>query len=237
MCGSLEEALGCDYQEILGGESPSIDDVYGLVMTSITLTDAQRIPGLELPAGSRSLLPDLWRFLAHYPLVNASSTLEGADDYTFYNTAYLATHIGYIPTGYGRHPIYIDDAPWLYRFLRENFYAVLEMGELDLVAEFVDLLRQYGGTEETDLQVRDGTRYLLRLFHSAGDRWMAHRESYETPRIESLRPRPQGLDGNRGRENSRDRTRERRHLRGGVSSFARAHPLRGRPPIAPSNSN
>ena len=34
-----------------------------------------------------------------------------------------------------RPDIAIADAPWLYRFLRENFYAVMEMGELDLTAD------------------------------------------------------------------------------------------------------
>jgi hypothetical protein len=54
------------------------------------------------------------------------------------------------------------------------------MGELDLVAELVDSLRQYGCTPENDLQVRDGTRYLLDIFHDGGDRWMAYREPGET---------------------------------------------------------
>lgn len=94
-------------------------------------------------------------------------------------TAYLATRIGYLITGDDRHPIYVQDSPALYRFLRENFYAVMQMGELDLTAEFVDDLRQYGCTEQNDQQVRDGSRYLLQLYHAAGDQWMAHREPYE----------------------------------------------------------
>jgi hypothetical protein len=121
----------------------------------------------------------LWRFLEHYPFIAARSYSEGARNRTFYDTAYLATHIAYIPTGYDRYPIHVGDAPWLYRFFRENFYAVLNMGELDMVAEFTDLFRQYGCTEQNDLQLRDGTRYLLKLFHTAGDRWMAHREPSE----------------------------------------------------------
>jgi len=60
------------------------------------------------------------------------------------NTAYLATHIAYIPTGYGRHPIYIADAPELYHFLRQNLLCGDGNGELDMVAEFADLFRQYG---------------------------------------------------------------------------------------------
>jgi hypothetical protein len=182
-CGSLTAAMGYDYRQRLAANEPSIDNIWDLVMWSITFTDAQLIPGLDLPAGVRDLPPALWRFLEHYPLVGARAYPEGARNKTFYDTAYLATHIAYIPTGYDRYPIRIADAPWLYRFLRENFYPVLSMGELDMVAEFVDLFRQYGCTEENDLQLRDGTRYLLSLFHAAGDRWMSHREPNEPANI------------------------------------------------------
>jgi hypothetical protein len=57
------------------------------------------------------------------------------------------------------------------------------MGELDMTAEFVDLFRQYGCTEDNDLQLRDGTRYLLKLFHSAGGSWIAYREPHEPATI------------------------------------------------------
>jgi hypothetical protein len=178
-CGSIAAAMGYDYRRRLAAEHLSTNDVWDILMWSITFTDAQLVPGLELPTEARDMPPALWRFLARHPLAGARAYPKGASDRTFYDTAYLATHIAYVPTGYGRHPIYIADAPGLYRFLRQNFYAVLEMGELDLVAEFVDLFRQYGCTERDDLQLRDGTRYLLKLFHTAGDHWMAHREPYE----------------------------------------------------------
>ncbi len=57
------------------------------------------------------------------------------------------------------------------------WFAEAPLGELDLVAEFVDSLKQYGCTEANDLQVRDGTRYLMRLFHADGDSWLAHTEN------------------------------------------------------------
>jgi hypothetical protein len=178
-CGSIAMATGYDFHQRLAAENVSTDELSDLVLWSITFTDAQLVPGLELPSDARDLPPALWSFLGRYPLVAARAFPEGGRNTAFYDMAYLATHIAYIPSGYGRHPIYIADAPWLYRFLRENFYPVLEMGELDLVAEFVDLFRQYGCTEQSDLQLRDGTRYLLRLFHSAGDRWMTYREPNE----------------------------------------------------------
>lgn len=172
----IAAAMGHDYRQRLAGKDTPTAEIYDLVMWSIMFTDAQLVPGLEVPAAARTLPPLLWRYLADYPLPRAHTYPSGAADRNFYHAAYLATHIAYIVTGYDRHPIYVADAPWLYDFLRENFYAVLEMGELDLVAEFVDLFRQYGCGENDDLQVRDGTRYLLRLFHAAGDHWMAHRE-------------------------------------------------------------
>jgi hypothetical protein len=179
-CGSLEEAMDYDYQRMLAAKNTPTDDVFDLVIWSLLFIEAQLVPGLELPDEARNFPAALWSFLENYPLVGARAYQDGAWDEDFIDTAYLATHIAYIPTGNHRHPIYIEDSPSLYRFLRENFYAVLQMGELDLVAEFVDSFRQYGCTEENDLQVRDGTRYLLNLFHAGGDRWMTYREPDET---------------------------------------------------------
>ncbi|HEY2379573.1 MAG TPA: hypothetical protein VGK48_00205 [Terriglobia bacterium] len=182
-CGSLAGAMGYDYHQKLNAAPVTNDDLWGMVMWSIEFTDAQAVPGLNLPAGAAALPSELWRFLSHYPLTGARAYPDGARNQTFRQTAYLVTHLAYIPTGYGRYSIYLDDAPYLYRFLRENFYPVLEMGELDLTAEFVDLFRQYGCTEKNDLQVRDGTRYLLKLFHSAHDTWMDYREPDEPAAI------------------------------------------------------
>ncbi|MGF7210322.1 hypothetical protein GGE65_004929 [Skermanella aerolata] len=179
-CKSLKEAMDIDYKRLLASKKASTEDVFDMVIWSLLFIEAQLVPGLELPAEAREFPPKLWRFLESYPLVGASAYRDGAWNEKFIDTAYLATHIAYIPTGNHRYPIYVEDAPRLYKFHRENFYAVLEMGELDLVAEFVDSLRQYGCSEENDLQVRDGTRYLLNIFHAGGDRWMAYREQDET---------------------------------------------------------
>jgi hypothetical protein len=179
-CESLKEAMDIDYKRLLASIKASTEDVFDLVIWSLLFIEAQLVPGLELPAEARDFPPTLWRFLESYPLVGASAYRDGAWNEKFIDTAYLATHIAYIPTGNHRYPIYVEDSPRLYKFHRENFYAVLEMGELDLVAEFVDSLRQYGCTEENDLQVRDGTRYLLNIFHAGGDRWMTYREQDET---------------------------------------------------------
>jgi hypothetical protein len=179
-CPSLDAAMGGDYRKLLADPDAATEDVFDLMIWSLLFIDAELIPGLDLPAEAREFSPALWRYFDTYHLAGASEFEDGAWDPEFIEIAYLATHIAYIPTGNHRFAIYIEDLPSLYLYHRENFYPVLEMGELDLVAEFVDSLRQYGCTEENDLQVRDGTRFLLELFHGGGDRWMAYREPDET---------------------------------------------------------
>jgi hypothetical protein len=174
-CGSLAAAMGYDYRVRPANPTTTINEAWDLMLWAIALIDAQLVPGLELSAEARELPPAAWRFLAQYPLIGARGYPDREQSQAFYDTAYLATHIAYI----GRHPIYVADAPAISAFLRENFYAALEMGELDLVAEFTDLFRQYGCSEDNDLQLRDGARYVLKLFHAAGDSFMARREPWE----------------------------------------------------------
>ena len=180
-CGSLNTLMGYDYRLFLGSPKTLNGDVYDMVMWSILFIDALTITALNLPDGVESFVSDLWVYLATYPTPDAVTFKEGANNATFYDLAYLMTHVGYVPTGYGRHALTVQTAPWLYRFLRANFYAVMEMGELDLTAEFVDLFRQYGCDETNDRQLRDGSRHLLALYESAGQSWIDYRESYETP--------------------------------------------------------
>lgn len=181
-CGSLSTAMEIDYAPMLAAGEASLEEAFDLMLWSLLLIEAQTVPGLDVSAEARNLPVKAWRFFRAYPLPGAGEFPAGAADEEFIETAYLATHIVYIPTGNHRFPIYVEDAPNVYDFHRENFYPVLQMGELDLVAEFVDSLRQYGCTAENDLQVRDGTRYLLNIFHAGGDRWMAYREPGQSDR-------------------------------------------------------
>ncbi|NMR31864.1 hypothetical protein [Crystallibacter degradans] len=178
-CGSLTKAIGMDYPRLLSSNKVTLEEAFDLVIWSLLFIEGQVVPGLDLPAEAKAMPARLWDFLRTYRLPNADEYSDGAENDEFIEAAYLATHIAYIPTGNHRYPLYVEDSQPLYDFHRENFYAVLEMGELDLVAEFVDSLRQYGCTPGNDLQVRDGTRYLLGVFHGGRDRWMNYREPGE----------------------------------------------------------
>lgn len=179
-CGSFAKAINFDYNKGFSEEKLPINKVFDLVLWSEYLVEAELYPEIRLPAEAREFTPALWHYLETYPLAGADEFKQAIWNEEFIINAYLATHIAHIPTGGHRYAIYIEDLPKLYRYHRENFYSVLEMGHLDLLGEFVDSLRQYGCTAENDLQVRDGTRYLLDVFHEGNDRWMAYREPGET---------------------------------------------------------
>mmetsp|Transcript_46372 Transcript_46372/g.132703 ORF Transcript_46372/g.132703 Transcript_46372/m.132703 type:complete len:550 (-) Transcript_46372:83-1732(-) len=179
-CGTLQELLGFEPSSRLGKlpisaedavKMTSIDRVYGMVLQEVDLIGLLANPRLQMPNGTSDYVADFWNYLSRYPFPGFSD-YNASQLYNFDQNSYVVTHIPYIVTGEQRHEIYVSDAPWLFSYLRENFYAAMENTEHDLLAEFVDNLRQYGCTEENDAQTRDGTRYLLGLYKDAGNRWM-----------------------------------------------------------------
>lgn len=178
-CGTFSKFLGYDPDEFFSLARMGNGKIYETLLWANSLLDALPIPELDLPEETKPFITRFWRYLASYPKPAAKTFAKGANDLLFFDLAYVMTHAGYLPTGYGRYELCISDGPWLYEFLRANFYAVLEMGELDLISEFVDLFRQYGCTEDNDRQLRDGARHLLDLYKEAGRSWIKHRESYE----------------------------------------------------------
>ena len=177
-CGTLEAATGIDLHRILAAkEAQEVnEDLFSLHLWALWFIEAELFPDIELPAEARKLGPKVWEFFRNFRLSGASEFQDGARNKTFIKMGDLATHIAHIPTGIHRFPLYVEDSPDLYRFHRGNFYLVLQSGNLDLLASFVDSLRQYGCTAETDVQVRDGTRFLLKAFHDSNDRWMDYRQ-------------------------------------------------------------
>lgn len=199
-CGSLAAATGNVMQKTAANEpesgsasegsgrietSGNLENLFDLTLWSIWLTEAQLFPDIELPAEARAFAPTAWKYFQTYRLAGAERFSNGARNERFITIADLAIHIAHIPTGVHRFPLYVEDAPALYRFHREEFYPVMQSGDLDLFASFVDSLRQYGCTPENDMQVRDGTRYLLKVFHDHGDRWMNYRAAGETKASQS----------------------------------------------------
>jgi len=179
-CGSLEAATGHDHHKILAVKHAPTDKLLELYIWCLWFIEAELFPDIELPVETREWGPALWRYFETYRFAGASEFKEGASDEKFIEITDLATHVAHIPTGIHRFPLYVEDLPGLYRFHRENFYSVMDLEEPDLFASVVDSLRQYGCTAENDVQVRDGTRFLLKIFHDGDDSWMDYRQDGET---------------------------------------------------------
>jgi hypothetical protein len=177
-CGSLTDATGFDLAKILAdpvARRENVEDFFDVYIWSLWLIEAELYPEIALPAEARAFGPKAWKHFARLRLPAANAFKDGARDKEFNTIADLASHIVHIPTGTHRFPLYVADSPQLYRFHRESFYPVLQSGDLDLIASFVDSLRQYGCKPGTDVQVRDGTRYLLKAFHDSNGKWLSYR--------------------------------------------------------------
>lgn len=177
-CGSIRDATGVDYENILaekGTRPDNLEPLFDLYLWSLWFTEAELYPAIALPAEARTFAPRVWEYFKSLPLPlpGAGGFKDGIRNDDFIEIADLASHIAHIPTGTHRFTLYVDDFPQLYRFHRENFYPAMLTGDMDLFASFVDTLRQYGCTPENDAQVRDGTRYLLKIFHDNNDTWMS----------------------------------------------------------------
>jgi hypothetical protein len=185
-CGSLEAATEGILEKVrTENQGPGeyidlLEDLFDLYAWALLLIESELYPDIRLPAEARAFGEAAWKRFQTLALPGASKFKKGVKDESFITLADLATHLSHIPSGLGRFPLYISDKPDLYIFLRENFYPMMQSGDRDLFALFVDTLRQYGCNPENDTQVRDGTRHLLEDYHRRGDKWMSYSEQRKT---------------------------------------------------------
>jgi hypothetical protein len=153
---------------------PTFEEIYGVAFEDLALLPTQElfatvmsvygVAKAEATYGAEFRvepgIADVLGALARLPLISAADD-PAEDRATFREYAYLVTHVAYLLSDYNRIRQKRDDAPWLVDYVRENFDAVLQAGDVELVAEFVDVLRSLGLTEESDEDVRAGTEFLL----------------------------------------------------------------------------
>jgi hypothetical protein len=109
------------------------------VIWTIWFSEAPLMPSLDLPDEARHLLERLWAFLQTYQLSNANQYKDRCQEPTVSTTMLIWRRTSPTYRPIHRYPIYRQDFSGLYRFFRENFYAVLNFGELDLVAELLGI--------------------------------------------------------------------------------------------------
>ena len=156
------------------------DEASDWVAWSSALINCLTIPDLEMPEETNDFLFSAWKFFGEYGIPSYVDYEEEEDRRgSFEEMAYLATHIQFVSTGYGRHYCYVRHAPFLYQYYRQNYYAAMSAGH-DLFAEFVDVLMGYGCTAENDVQVRHGLRYMLHLYEQANHTFVNELEDWES---------------------------------------------------------
>lgn len=178
-CESLEEATGIDPEYLSVNQNAfdvNLEKLFDIYIWSVWFLEAERISELKLPVEAQKFAPIFWANIKKFHWPDAEDIEGGVRNKRFFTLADLAAHVAHIPTGVHRYPIYVEDDPELYDFFRRNFYHIMEQGDLDLFASFVDSLRQYGCTPQNDVHVRDGTRHLIRLFNDHDQSWMNYRK-------------------------------------------------------------
>lgn len=182
-CGSIGALLGFDPSHRLGPGLDKLDltqvlnerltsQIFDMTLQGMFLLGLLAVPGVTMPDGTFEYFVSLWRFLERYPYPYAGQAGVTSKGDAFVNNAYIATHVVWIMSGLQRYRLDTTDVPAVVRFHRENFYAALDGGSIDLIAEFVDTFRQLNCTEENDVQTRDGVLFILNERDRAGGRFM-----------------------------------------------------------------
>merc|ERR1719498_1035313 len=184
-CSSLEDYLGFNASVRLSKYPTSIKEIsssdwtepiYAMTLQAVDTLSLLGIEDLHMPDGALEYVASFWAYLFDYPFPHAHEYQDGIDDPAFEQNSYIVTHLAYVVTGYQRYGLTANDAPWLFQYLRENFYAAVESGHLDLYAEFLDNFRQYGCTSLDDRQTKDGTLLLLQGYHKAKGHCIDYRD-------------------------------------------------------------
>jgi len=157
-------------------EKSSEAEVFYILLDAYSIEKANVIYPGRFPV--KVQLPDILKYLKNRRLVSYSEDKSKGKE-LFYDHAFLATHIAYISSNYGRLKLHRQDAPWVYAYLRSNFYAALAEEDVELVGEFIDVFRSLGFSEENDAMVRSGTLMLLSSQNPDGS-WCKWQE-YESP--------------------------------------------------------
>jgi len=168
--------------ELLYGFSPqrlsaaTEDELYELLMDAYVVEKAMARFPKAFPGSSQ--LGTVLRFIARRRHV---SYLDDDDGELFFDHAYLMTHFAFVVSDYGDVLLSETRLPSVQPYLRANFEAVLDEDDIELVGEFVDVLRSFGHTEDNDSIVDRGTRFLLEKQSQDGSwgPWRSEEDPYD----------------------------------------------------------
>jgi hypothetical protein len=107
-------------------------------------------------------------FIHWLPQLYPYGTREELGDETFYDLIYIVTHVVYTHNDYGVRRLSPLDLPEEFLFLRDNFHVPYGDGDCETYAEFVDTMKSFGLTPETDANMALAIESLMALQNADG---------------------------------------------------------------------
>jgi hypothetical protein len=159
--------------------------LYSALIAAVDVAGMLADENINLPPGALQFLGDFWNYLSRYPFPNATELADQPS--SLINIGYFVMDAASFASGHGIYTMEVSYAPWMYRFVRENFYAILQTGHVDLIGKMLKTLQDYKCNSANDVQAHDGLNFLLQRFDDANHSWVnlmdwreasaAHRQS------------------------------------------------------------
>jgi len=179
-CHTLKALLGFEPAERLRTYPASLKElidpnqyyfVFDITVQAEYTLPLLSLPKVQMPNGTLEYMASLYQYLDGYPYPSVGEGGLTRESAGFIENAFVATHAFWFMSGLERYRLDPNRSAKLFRYLRQNFYAALELGNLDLLGEFLDGFRELNCTEVNDAQTRDGTVFLLDLYNRSDGQW------------------------------------------------------------------
>jgi len=153
--------------------------LYSALIAAVDIAGMLADENIKMLPGALQFLGDFWNYLSRYPFPKATELVDQPS--SLISIGHFVTDAANnFASGSGIYTLEISYAPWMYKFVRENFYAVLKTGHVDLIGKMLKTLQAYKCNLANDVQARDGLDFLLKRFDFANHSWVKQADFSET---------------------------------------------------------
>jgi len=156
--------------------------LYSALIAAVDIAGMLADENIKMPAGALQFLGDFWNYLSHYPFPKATELVDQPSSLISIGHFVTDAAINFA-SGSGIYTVEISYTPWMYRFIRENFYAILQTGNIDLIGKMLKTLQAYKCNSANDVQARDGLNFLLQRFDFGNHSWVKQADLRETSAV------------------------------------------------------
>jgi hypothetical protein len=151
---------------------------WGLLDVLLTAYSVEKAAVAGVDFGVTFTLADVLDFLRGHRFVVSPDGPRGEQ---FRDSVFLAAHVAFVASDYGRVRLREEDAPYACDYLRRVFPLVLAGRDVELIAEVMDVHRGLGIDEASSPLVAEGARFLLDTQNEDGSwgDWRAAGDGYD----------------------------------------------------------